>query len=518
MFHGSETSGINLPIWFSNVKLPEFPKLEKNIKADVCIIGAGISGLTTGYNLCREGKSVVILEDGKIGSGETGRTTGHLTNGIDDHYYKIEKLFGLKGAKFTAQSHTAAIDTIEKIIKKENIKCNFCRVDAYLFLQPKDKIDLLEKELAASHRAGLTTVELIKKPKISGIKLRHCLRFPKQGQIHVLKYIAGLAKVIIKKKGKIFEMSHALEITPGKTSIVKLKNGCTVHAKYIVIATNSPIYDKTQLFAKQKADRTYVIGARIPKGTLEKALFWDTANPYHYVRVQPGNKNSQYDFALIGGEDHRVGENHKADEKFKLIETWARRHIPKLGKIEYQWSGQIMEPVDYLAFIGKYPLTTGNIYVATGDSGNGLTHGTIAGILITDLIMKRNNPWQEIYNPARKIIKKMPSLISLGINTVSHFIAYLTPGETKNINRMARNSGKVIRKGAAKIAVYRDQKGKFHQCTAICPHMKGILAWNATENTWDCPLHGSRFTAYGDVINGPANASIKTQNGVKKIK
>ena len=249
-----------------------------------------------------------------------------------------------------------------------------------------------------------------------------------------------------------------------------------------------------------------MIGILVERGSIPKALYWDTLHPYHYVRVQPFSERE--DLLLIGGEDHKTGQAHDTDARFDRLEGWARQMFRNLGVIEFRWSGQIMEPVDGLAFIGHNPGEE-TIYIVTGDSGHGMTHGTIAGMLISDLIQERDNEWKKIYDPSRKTLKSVGEFARENLNVAAQYVDYVTGGEVKDENQIERGSGSIIRRGLEKIAVYKDDAGECHELSAICPHLGCIVDWNDTEKTWDCPCHGSRFSAFGKVVNGPANTDLE---------
>jgi glycine/D-amino acid oxidase-like deaminating enzyme/nitrite reductase/ring-hydroxylating ferredoxin subunit len=508
------TSGNNNTLWLKNFDRPYFPSLSQNLTTDVCIVGGGIIGLTIAYRLVSEGKSVVLIEDGKLCSGETGRTSAHLTNVLDDRFYELERVYGEKDARLAALSHVAAINYIEQIILDENIECEFLRVDGYLFPDQESAQNILQKELAATKRLGLTAEMLNKNPDNS-FDMTSCLKFPNQAQFHPVKYLTKLAEIIVKKGGKIYENTHATKFENGMPVHVFTNNDFIITANHLVVATNVPVNDRVVIHTKQEPKRTYIIGSLIPKGSLLSALYWDTATPYRYVRVHQGNyrfNNTECDMLITGGEDHRTGVPPKSYEDcFHQVETWTKKHFPQILNQEIRWSGQVIEPVDYLAFIGHNPLDSDNVYIATGDSGNGLTHGTIAGILISDLILDRNNDWEHIYKPSRKSLKTLHNYIRHNLNALLSYVNYFKSGKMSDVDKIEPGQGAVLRRGLSRIAVYRDDDGNLHECSAICPHMQSIVTWNSAEKTWDCPAHGSRFSGEGVVINGPAI------NGMKKL-
>ena len=474
----------------------------------MCVVGAGIAGMTTAYLLARAGRAVVVIDDGPVGGGETGRTTAHLSNALDDRYYQIERLHGPYGAQIAAESHTAAISRIESIASQEDIDCDFERVDGFLFLGRDSKPDELERELDAAHRAGLHEVELVDRAPPEFWNTGPALRFPRQAQFHPLKYLNGLARAIIRDGGQIFSHAHADQIVDGEPCQVTTSDGRVITADNVVVATNSPVNDWVILHTKQAAYRTYVIGARVPRGSIPRALYWDTADPYHYVRLHEVDSRIDSaqleDILIVGGEDHKTGQEDDADRRFKSLEDWTRERFPMVKSIDFRWSGQVMEPVDYMAFIGKNPGTDQHIYIVSGDSGNGMTHGTIAGILLTDLILGRKNPWTELYDPSRKKIRATPQFVRQALNVAVQYADWATGGDVDSVDKIEPGSGAVLRRGAKKIAAYKDNQGTVHLRSAVCTHLYCIVDWNSAEKTWDCPCHGSRFDPYGKVINGPA--------------
>src|SRR5690349_1460424 len=495
-------------VWMATATTPIQPKLRENIRTDVCIVGAGIAGMTTAYLLAKEGRSVVVLDDGAIGGGMTGRTTAHLTNAFDDRYVEMENLHGADGARLIAASHTAAINKIEQICREEQFDCCFERLDGYLFVPPGESTDVLKDELEAAHRAGLVDVELVARAPIETFNTGPALRFTQQGQFHPLEYLTCLARAFTRNGGRIFSETHATKFTGGDEASVETNLGGVVRCDVIVVATNTPVNDRVAIHTKQAPYVTYVIGMRVPKGSVTRALYWDTPDPYHYVRLQSLKDDDPEEILIVGGEDHKTGQEHDGVERFGRLEQWTRERWPQVGEVDFRWSGQVMEPVDGIAFIGRNPLDDDNVFIATGDSGQGMTHGTIAGILLTDLLQGRKNPWEDLYSPSRITLRAFAEYAGENINVAEQFADYVTAGEIKSVEELKPGVGAIMREGLSKLAVYRDEGGMVHKRSAVCPHLGCVVAWNSTEKTWDCPCHGSKYRADGRVYQGPANSDL----------
>jgi len=490
-------------IWSVTQDLPSSDLLTHNAETDVCVVGAGIVGLTTAFLLGKLGRAVILLDDGPVASGETQVTTAHLSSAIDDRIANIERWHGADGARLAVQSHVSAIDQIERISTELDIACDFHRVDGYLFLAPGDSEDTLREECAAAQRAGLTA-EMIPRAPFKSCDTGPCLRFPNQARFHPLKYLTGLTEAIKKQDGKIFTHSHCDSIHGGDVCRVTVGQQI-VKSKAVVVATNSPINDMFAIHTKQAPYMTYVIGARISRGTVADGLYWDTLHAYHYVRLQ--ECDSTHDWLIVGGEDHKSGQSQNSDQCHERLRIWAAERFP-IGDVEFTWGGQCMETMDGLAFIGRNPLDKENIYIATGDSGMGITHGTIAGILLSDLITGRDNPWERLYEPSRKTLRASSAFAKENLNVAVQYGKWLTPGDVESSEEIEWDHGAVVRRGMTKIAASRDAYGKLTEVTAVCPHLGCMVQWNKAERTWDCPCHGSRFAADGQCINGPANVDL----------
>ncbi len=471
------------------------PSLGRDVHTEVCVIGAGIAGISTAYLLAKAGKQVVVLEDGAIGGGETGRTTAHLSNALDDRYHVLERLHGPDGAKLAAVSHAAAIDRIESIVRDEGIDCGFERLAGYLFVPPGQSDEILDQELDAARRAGVAGLELVRRAPNLSFDTGRCLSFPGQAQFHPLAYLYGLVAALERMGGTVYGKTHVTAVDAGPPARIDTDVKHSVTADFVVCATNTPVIDWLVIHSKQAAYRTFAIGARAA-GSIPRALYWDTADPYHYVR-------SSGDILIVGGEDHKTGQADDGEERLRRLESWTRERFP-IGQVEFRWSGQVMEPVDGLGYIGRNPGDKQHVYVATGDSGHGMTHGTIAGILITDLIRGRSNEWEQLYDPGRKSIRSTGEYVKENLNVAKQYTDYLSPGEARSEDEIRPGQGAVVRQGVKKLAVCRDEAGTLHRASAVCPHLGCIVHWNSLEQSWDCPCHGSRFNVDGGVLNGPA--------------
>jgi len=481
--------------------------LAADAEADVCIVGAGIAGITTAYLLAREGVRVIVLDDGPVGGGETGRTTAHLASALDDRWFELERLHGRGGARLAAQSHMAAIDAIERIVADAGIDCGFTRLDGYLFAPPEGAGDVLERELEAALRAG-HDVRFVPQAPFERFDTGPCLCFANQGQFHPLAYLSALAASVEARGGRIHTGSRVAEIRGGSTlATARTAAGATVSARAVVVATNTPINDRVTMHTKQAAYRSFVIGLRVPRGSVVQALYWDTLDPYHYVRI--AGPAGDGDLLIVGGEDHKTGQADDGAVRFARLEAWARERFPMAQETVHRWSGQIIEPVDALAFIGRNPGDEDNVYIATGDSGTGMTHGTIAGMLIGDLIQGRENPWRELYDPSRISPQASKDFALENLNVVRQYSAWVRASEVDSEADIVPGSGAILRHGLHKVAVHRDDDGVLHRLDATCPHLGCVVAWNSTERTWDCPCHGSRFAPDdGHALNGPSSVAL----------
>lgn len=514
------TNGASHSIWMATAQAPEYPPLQTDVKTEVCVIGAGIAGLTTGYLLACSGKRVVVIDALGIGAGETGRTTAHFFP-PDEWYAEIEHAFGLRKARLVANSFSRAIDLVESIVKDEGIDCEFERLDGYLYALPGNGFKDLEKEYEAAKRAG-AQVELL--PRVPGLSFDTgpCVKYKRQAQIHPLKYLNGLSQAMTRLKASIYCQTRALGIEKtGDFHTVTTTSG-KIFADSVVVATNTPFNNRVVMHTKQAGYRTYVIGMRVPKGSVPRILLWDTGDPYYYVRLETPQSNTDYEILIVGGADHKVGEDEHPEHRYDEIERWTREHFPMAENVEYRWSGEVMEPSDGPAYLGRNPMDDKNVYIITGDSGNGMTHCTIGAMIINTLIYGRNNVWEEIYDPSRKVKHGLSDFIAEQADTLSHYADWIKGSEVDSVEEIPPGQGAVVRDGLRKIAVFRDDNGTLYALSAKCTHLGCMVHWNSAEKSWGCPCHGSRFAVTGEVLHGPAptpleRVSVEDRSAAQRI-
>ena len=493
--------------WWAATSGPrEYPRLRGFQEADVCVVGAGLAGLTTAYLLAREGRGVIVLDDNAIGGGETGQTTAHLASANDDYFHVLERIHGPEAARLVYRSHQEAIEEIGRIVSREAIDCEYERVNGYWWLAEETAPDFLRTEFDAARRAG-AEVELLDHVPGLPCERRPALRFGRQGQFHPLRYLQGLAACIERDGGAIHTGNHVTEIESADGARAA-GDAFEVRAGAIVVCTNTPIVDRFAVHTKQAPYRTFVIAARVPRGTFPHLLLWDTLDPYHYVRLARIDADPASELLVAGGEDHKTGHFDDGVRRFAALERWARARFPMMGAVEHRWSGQVMEPVDHLAFIGRDPGGREDVYVVTGDSGQGMTHGTIAGMVIRDQVLGRTNPWEHLYAPTRRSLDaaSVKEWITENLDVGKQYLD-LVPGvhiTAEDPSDIMPGSGAILQRGTMKVAAFRTDDGELIERSAYCPHLGCVVRWNSLEHSWDCPCHGSRFAPDGEVLNGPA--------------
>ena len=525
------TSGETDPVWVHRMpytKYPVFPTLTHNLTTEICIIGSGIAGISTAYELVRRGQKVTMLEARHVLSGETGRTSGHLSSALDDGYVEIQRKHGLEGAQIAAESHSWAISRVGEIAHALGIDCEFRRVPAYCISQytRDDQRNEHEQEVRNMPEEVETAINVgLKGDFRDGLAVRGWSGrldqrdgaiYYDQATFHPTRYLLGVLAWLEKQPNfQCFAQTRMVDIHEKDLAQVHTERGHVVTACNVVEATCVPL-QKLSIVAEMTCSRTYCVAARVPRNTVEDCLIYDQAEPYKYARLTACDV--QDDFIVVGGCDHKVG-HEDPNGRFEELETWVRHRFPQATTVDYRWSGQVFEPVDYMAFIGKDG-GQNHTYVVTGDSGDGLTNGVLAGRILADEMEGEDDPWAQLYNPSRlgNISRSLPSILKHSVQANSHYRRYLQ-SDIKDIEDLAADAGGVLHENLAStpVAVYKDGSGHTYRYSAICPHMKGVLCWNQTEKSWDCPVHGSRFSGEeGICVEGPAKSNLTPMDSASK--
>lgn len=522
------SSGETDPVWVHQLpysEYPHFPTLDHNVTTDVCIVGSGIAGISSAYELVMRGKRVTMLEARHVLSGESGRTSGHLSSALDDGYENIQKKHGLKGANIAAESHSWAVQRVGEIAQSLGIDCEYRRLAAYEISQynrndRRHEVEVhdIKHEVETGQKLGLN-VSFHEGLTVQGWDghpdQRDGAVFHDQATFHPTRYFLGVLIWLSKQPNfQCFAQTRMASIEERDVVQVHTQDGFTVTASDAIEATCVPL-QKLNIIAEMEYNRTYCIAIRVPRGSIEDCLIYDEAEAYKYARLTACD--DQDDYLVVGGCDHKVGQENTSG-RFDELETWARERFPQAGDVDYRWSGQIYEPVDYMAFIGKNQ-GKNHTYVVTGDSGDGLTHGVLAGRLLADEIDKIDNPWSHLYQPSRlgSIAKALPSMLEHDVQINTRYKRYLE-SDIGDIEDLTAHTGGVLHDNLTSkpVAVYKDTKGQTYRFSAVCPHLKGVLCWNQTEKSWDCPVHGSRFSGEGICVEGPAKSNLEPMDNASR--
>lgn len=499
---------MNTPYWSDTASLPQFPRLKTDLHVDVVIVGGGITGITAAYLLKKAGATFALLEREQFASADTGCTTAHLTCVTDTRLHELVNKFGRDHALAVWDAGQAAIDQIREIVLEHDVDCDWATVPGHLHL-PAAKpdagggIQTLEKDVQIARELGISATLLERVPLFNSPGIR----FPNQAKFHPRKYLAGLLNVIQGEGCHVCQDSPVDEILENP---LRVKSGAfTIHCGHVFIATHNPLQGlagtlSAALFqTKLSLYSSYAVGARVPSGTLPEASFWDTDDPYNYVRI---DRTGDDNYVIYGGEDHKTGQAENPGNCFESLERKVSALIPE-ARIDHRWSGQVIETADGIPFIGP---VTPEQYIATGFSGNGMTFGTLAAMMFGDALASRRNPWQELFDVNRKVLSGTWDYLKENKDFPYYFVKdRLAKARAQSTGSIKPGEGQVVEIDGNRVAAYRDDEGKLTKKSAVCTHLGCLVHWNEAEKTWDCPCHGSRFKPTGEVIGGPAEKPLE---------
>jgi glycine/D-amino acid oxidase-like deaminating enzyme/nitrite reductase/ring-hydroxylating ferredoxin subunit len=492
--------------WEDSASVPRYPRLDRDLTVDVAVIGGGITGLTAAFLLKQSGRRVAVIDRRRAGGVDSSRTTAHVTCVTDEDLSALVKAFGRDHARAAWDAGLAAIEQIDRVVSEHDIDCEWTWVNGYKHAVvggDRDDRKTLQDEAALAADLGFEAryVEAIPSFGVPGIE------YGGQAKFHPRKYLAALSTLVDGDGSFIFDSSESEEVTDDPLSVCA--NGHTITCSGIVIATHTPLMGKTNMASalalqtKLYLYSSYAIGGRLPPGQVAEACYWDTADPYHYLRI---DRHRGFDYAIYGGHDHKTGQSEETTDCFARLEHDALLLLPGL-QVTHRWSGQVIETNDGLPFIGE---TSKHQFAATGYAGNGMTFGTLAGMMAHDWGTGRKNPWQDLFDPSRtKVLGGTWDYIRENFDYPYYLIRDRFAGpEGRSLRAVRRGEGRLLEVNGERVAAYRNDKGAVTQLSPVCTHLGCEVRWNDAEHTWDCPCHGSRFTPTGGVLSGPAETPL----------
>ncbi len=499
------------PLWSRDVDSEPYPPLAGDVECDVAIVGGGIAGLTAGVLLQREGKRCIVLEMRRVGGATTGFSTGHLDHHIEIGLPGLIDKHGLDHARLVIDAKSDAIDRIERLTREGGIDCDFRRIPAYYYAQSPGDAAVIDRDRDAAAEIGMTAQRLADTPL--PFDTFGSVRLEGQARMSPLSYVRGLAELFASLGGTIHEgtrvENHEEVKDPSENHGRRVRvatNRGVVFCDDLILLGHAPIAGLFSMVSRAYPYQSYVLAARV-KEEVPDALYWDTLDPYRYTRW--GSSDDPH-LLVIGGADHRTGECDDERERYDILEEYVRERYTVEG-IEARWSHEFWEPADGLPYIGRVPRTE-HTFTGTGFSGEGLTFGTVAATLCTDLVMARPNPMEPVLTPSRIKLPASVKRLSLGVlNTASRFIGdRLSGGDVDGVEDVPTGEGRIVSHDEhGRLAVYRDDDGAVHAMSPVCRHLYCIVHWNTAEKTWDCPCHGGRYNRFGEVMMGPPNQDLE---------
>jgi glycine/D-amino acid oxidase-like deaminating enzyme/nitrite reductase/ring-hydroxylating ferredoxin subunit len=491
--------------YWREIELPTFQKLSEDISVDVAIVGAGITGITAAYLLSKEGLKVAILEAGSVLNGTTGHTTAKLTAQHSIIYDELINHFGEEKARLYFESHMNAIQFVERNVQENGIDCDFSKEDAYVYATTDEYLETLKTEEEAYKRLGINGA--LKDTIPFDIQVKGALMMRNQAQYHPLKFLRALLDDAVKAGCSVYENSTAVDIEENDdTPKVVTKSGNRVTCKHVIIASHFPFFDKPGLyFARMHVDRSYAIGIKTDKD-YPGGMYISGDGPTRSIRYTPLNGEK---LLILGGESHKTGQGIDTIKHYQALEAFAEE-VFGIKEYDYRWSAQDLVTLDKVPYIGPLTSERKHILVATGYKKWGMTTGILAGHLLTDYVMNRNNPYKELYSPSRfQADPDLRTVISTNVDVAKHLIQGKLEMVPRDAEDLQIGEGSVVMYNGQRAGAYKDKAGKLYIVDTTCTHLGCECEWNSAEKSWDCPCHGSRYSYAGDVIEGPTKKALE---------
>jgi hypothetical protein len=501
--------GAHTSLWQDTTVDSIHKEISQPQKADVIIVGAGITGITTALLLQQAGKRCTIVEAHTPGYGTTGGTTAHLNTLLDTPYSTIIKNFGKENAKLVARAAEDAVNSIRQNVEYYQIDCGYENCKAFLFAQNEKQNEELQEILKACKEVDLLAEEeaFIPVP----MDFTRTISVAGQGKFHPLRYIQALAKEFLALGGVLLENTRVEHVSEEDGLLnVECSGSLLLPCSQLVYATHvSPGINLVHL--RYTPLRSYAIAVKLASGDYPEDLAYDMYDPYHYYRTQVIDGEP---YLIAGGEDHKTGDDDTNTEAcFRKLESHVRKYFDVDG-VTHRWSSQYYESMDGLPYIGTLPGKSERILVATGFGGNGMTYGTVSAKVLKSIILKEENALIKLFSPSRiKPVAGFKNFAEHNSDVLKELMSRLFSSEAMtSLADVAPDEGKVIQFDNQKIGIYKDQFGAIHAVNATCTHMGCTVSFNQTEKSWDCPCHGARFSIDGAVLNGPADRDLEYLN------
>ena len=492
--------------WVESTPDKELAPLTADLKVDCAVIGAGITGLTTALLLQRAGLKVAVVEMSGMARGVSGYTTAKVTSLHGQIYSQLESKHGREAAALYADANQSALRFVAGLVRKEAVDCDFEAKANYTYCEDPSDLPAIEEEAEAARRAGLP-VELVHETTLP-YPVAGAVRLDDQAQFHPRKYLLHLVEALERRGALLFDDTRATGVDEGSPCVVETTGG-KITARHVVVATHYTFLDRSMMFPRVHPKRSYAIAGTVPSENVPDGMFLST-EPTWSVRTIPAGRET---LVLAGGSGHNVGQHYDTEERYETLEAWAR---DKLGMtdVRSRWSTQDGVSVDSLPYVGRLTPMSHNVFTATAFGKWGMTNGTAAAMLMSDLVLGNENPWSGLFDPHRATVKASAAkLAKENVKVAGHFFGDRLKHPQSGVpGDLAPGEASVSGHGPGQVAVYRDETGNLHKVSAVCTHLGCIVTWNNAETTWDCPCHGSRFDVDGKVIQGPAVKDLEPKD------